>query len=36
MSAVASELEAEIGAVEQDLAKVRAILMPGTNADGAA
>jgi hypothetical protein len=36
MSAVASELEAEIGAVEQDLAKLRAIPMPGTDADGAA
>jgi hypothetical protein len=36
ISAVASELEAEIATVEQDLAKLRAILMPGSNADGAA
>jgi len=36
ISAVASELEAEIRAVEQDLAKLRAILMLGSNADGAA
>ena len=36
ISEVASQLEAEIGAVEQDLAKLRAILIPGSNADGAA
>jgi hypothetical protein len=36
MSAVASELEAQIGAVEQDLARLRTILTPRTNADGAA
>ena len=36
MSAVASELETQIAAIEQDLAKVQGILMPGPNADGAA